>query len=102
MCACVKKEIKLTIEVIKFQLDPVLAPSLSKEASILYVASNISLHILSNTSGDYKFIKNENVLNYCYHLGLLNLNNDILNEIIQDSVVQYLEIIEIINPIKGN
>jgi len=73
-------------EIIEFQLDPFLAPNHIKEASILHVASNIAINAPFN----------EKVLE------LLNIDHNVLTEIIQDSLVQSLELIDIINPSKGN
>jgi len=84
-------------EVVEFQLDPLLAPNQVEEAAIVHVAADIAFHMAPDIKarfqlGEYNLTFRESVWES------LNLERNVLAEIMQTSLVQSFELLEIINP----
>jgi len=84
-------------EVIEYQLNPLQAPNHSKEAAIVHVAGDIAYHMAPDIKarfelGEYDLTFKESALDS------LGLERNVLVEIMQNSLVQSFELLEIINP----
>jgi HD-like signal output (HDOD) protein len=84
-------------EVVEYQVDPLQAPNWSKEAAILHVAADISYHMAPDIKarfqlGEYNLTFQESAW------GSLDLERSVLAEIMQNSLIQSFELLEIINP----
>lgn len=84
-------------EVIEYQLDPLQAPNHAKEAAILHMAGDIAYHMAPDIKarfelGEYNLTFRESAWD------LLGLDRNVLPEIMQNSLIQSFELLEIINP----
>jgi len=84
-------------EVIEYQLDPLQAPNHAKEAAIVHVAGDIAYHMAPDIKarfelGEYNLTFRESAWD------LLGLDRNVLPEIMQNSLIQSFELLEIINP----
>ena len=84
-------------EVVEFQLDPLQAPEHPKEAAIVHVAGDIAYHMAPDIKarfelGEYSLTFRESAWDS------LGLERSVLAEIMQNSLIQSFELLEIINP----
>ena len=84
-------------EVIAYQLNPFDAPYYNKEAAIVHMAADIAFHMSPDIKarfqlGDYNLTFDEEVW------ASLELERDLLAEIMQTSLIQSFELLEIVNP----
>jgi len=84
-------------EVIEYQLTPLDAPNQAKEAAILHMAADIAFHMAPDIKarfqlGEYNLTFLESAWD------TLNLERNVLAEIMQTSLIQSFELLEIINP----
>lgn len=84
-------------EVIEFQLTPLEAPNQAKEAAIVHMAGDIAFHMAPDIKarfqlGEYNLTFLESAWD------TLNLERAVLAEIMQNSLIQSFELLEIINP----
>jgi HD-like signal output (HDOD) protein len=84
-------------EVIEYQLDPLRAPSQAKEAAIVHIAADIAFHMAPDIKarfqlGEYNLTFRESAWES------LDLERSVLAEIMQNSLTQSFELLEIINP----
>jgi HD-like signal output (HDOD) protein len=84
-------------EVIEFQLTPLDAPNQAKEAAIVHMAGDIAFHMAPDIKarfqlGEYNLTFLESAWD------TLNLERAVLAEIMQTSLIQSFELLEIINP----
>ena len=84
-------------EVISYQLNPFDAPYYNKEAAIVHMAADIAFHMSPDIKarfqlGDYNLTFDEEVW------ASLELERDLLAEIMQTSLIQSFELLEIVNP----
>ncbi len=84
-------------EVVAYQLDPLQAPNLPKEAAIVHVAGDIAYHMAPDIKarfqlGEYNLTFRESAWES------LDLERSVLAEIMQNSLIQSFELLEIINP----
>jgi HD-like signal output (HDOD) protein len=84
-------------EVVGYQLDPLKAPGHAKEAAIVHVAADIAFHMAPDIKarfelGEYNLTFRESAWES------LNLEREVLAEIMQNSLIQSFELLEIINP----
>jgi len=84
-------------EVVEYQLDPLSAPNQPKEAAIVHVAADIAYHMAPDIKARYQLGE--------YHLTFresawesLELERNVLAEVMQNSLIQSFELLEIINP----
>lgn len=84
-------------EVIEYQLDPLRAPNQVQEAAIVHMAADIAFHMAPDIKarfqlGEYNLTFRESVWES------LDLERGVLAEIMQNSLIQSFELLEIINP----
>jgi HD-like signal output (HDOD) protein len=84
-------------ELIAYQLRPTDAPVYAREAAVLHVAADIAFHMSPDIKarfqlGDYNLTFDEAAW------ASLGLDRGILTEIMQNSLVQSFELLEIVNP----
>jgi hypothetical protein len=84
-------------EVVEYQLNPLEAPNAPIEAAIVHVAADIAYHMAPDIKarfqlGEYNLSFNEQAW------ASLNLDRSVLGEIMQNSLIQSFELLEIINP----
>ena len=84
-------------EVIEYQLTPLAAPNQAKEAAIVHMAADIAFHMAPDIKarfqlGEYNLTFLESAWD------TLNLERAVLAEIMQNSLIQSFELLEIINP----
>ena len=84
-------------EVIEYQLNPLDAPNQAKEAAIVHMAADIAFHMAPDIKarfqlGEYNLTFLESAWD------TLNLERHVLAEIMQTSLIQSFELLEIINP----
>ena len=84
-------------EVIEYQLTPLDAPNQAKEAAIVHMAADIAFHMAPDIKarfqlGEYNLTFLESAWD------TLNLERAVLAEIMQNSLIQSFELLEIINP----
>jgi HD-like signal output (HDOD) protein len=84
-------------EVVEYQLAPLKAPAHAKEAAIVHVAADIAYHMAPDIKarfelGEYNLTFRESAWES------LNLEREVLAEIMQNSLIQSFELLEIINP----
>jgi HD-like signal output (HDOD) protein len=84
-------------EVVEYQLDPLQAPNQLKEAAIVHVAADIAYHMAPDIKarfqlGEYNLTFRESAWD------VLELDRSVLAEIMQNSLIQSFELLEIINP----
>lgn len=84
-------------EVIEYQLTPLDAPNQAKEAAIVHMAADIAFHMAPDIKarfqlGEYNLTFLESAWD------TLDLERAVLAEIMQNSLIQSFELLEIINP----
>jgi HD-like signal output (HDOD) protein len=84
-------------EVVEYQLDPLQAPNHAKVAAILHVAGDIAYHMAPDIKarfelGEYNLTFRESAWDS------LGLDRNVLPEVMQNSLIQSFELLEIINP----
>ncbi len=83
-------------EIVAYQIEPWRCPDFPKEAAVLHVASDIAFHMAPDIksragSGEYRLSFDEAAWN------LLDLERGVLVDILQISLVQAFELLEIVN-----
>lgn len=84
-------------ELVEFQLDPLQAPNQPKESAIVHVAGDIAYHMAPDIKarfqlGEYNLTFRESAWES------LELERNVLAEVMQNSLIQAFELLEIINP----
>lgn len=84
-------------EVVEYQLDPLRAPNQPVESAIVHVAGDIAFHMAPDIKarfqlGEYNLTFRESAWE------ALNLERSVLAEVMQNSLIQSFELLEIINP----
>ncbi len=84
-------------ELVEFQLDPLQAPNQPKESAIVHVAGDIAYHMAPDIKarfqlGEYNLTFRESAWE------ALDLERNVLAEVMQNSLIQAFELLEIINP----
>ena len=88
-------------EVVEFQLTPLQAPSHLKEAAIVHVAGDIAYHMAPDIKARFQLGEyNLTFLESAWES--LDLERNVLAEIMQNSLIQSFELLEIINPRSPN